>query len=646
LADISKINAVALANIAKLDAVTAANIAKVNGLVFASAPGFVGLLDETYGSGAAAAYSTRRLASATTVLMRVRRETAGGTGDDDEADVAYDTNNELSLDSAISNASAGVTATTLGQFLNVGTVNGTTYTNPDSLTVTASCFVDTWYDQAGSNDAEQTAQGSQPQIHNGTVNTDLITENGKPAVDFDGSDFLDHASDLTLTASSFYSTITASPSTRVWYGKYGPDYLATFSSLVRINAAGKYTDFAQVPGGQSLYSFTRDGVGLGKWGYNGTQQSVTGTMLSDAGTFNSIGGFNPYRHVGNYQELIIYDVDQDTNTSALETDINAHFQIGNFGTPTSGLLFDYPDAAAAYSVRQLANTAPLSMRVRRDTAGGTGDDDEADVLFDFTLTDPTISLDSRINNASTGVASTTLGEFLNATGYTDVDSLGTVADGFCDTWYDQSGNGNNAEQTAFGSQPQIFDSASPTDLITENGKPVLDFSDVSQLTTPFDTSSSAFDLPQTMVLATRFVSGGSFENYNFVVSGGSSQVFGKFEMYSHPADGTYTQLRTGSGSGSAVNVNTSSFTSTDMYLHSGIWGSSNMKMSYNGGSVITGGATNSNDHTNILLALGATSNTISGAFRTPEFIIWPTDQDSDGNLSGINTNINTYFSIY
>ena len=186
MADISKINAVALANIAKLDAVTAANIAKVNGLVFSTAPAFVGLLDETYGSGAAAAYSTRRLASATTVLLRVRRDTGtGGAEDDDEADVAYDSNNELSLDSAISNTSAGVTATTLGQFINVGTVGGTTYSNPDSLTVTASCFVDEWKDQSGNaNDAEQTAFGSQPQIHNGTVNTDLITENGKPGVEF------------------------------------------------------------------------------------------------------------------------------------------------------------------------------------------------------------------------------------------------------------------------------------------------------------------------------------------------------------------------------------------------------------------------------------------------------------------------------
>ncbi len=138
------------------------------------------LLD-TY-TGAAAAYSVRRLATSATVLMRVRRDTGGGTGDDDEADVAYDSNNILSLDSAISNASAGVTATTLGQFINVGTVNGTTYTNPDSLTVTASCFVDTWTDQSGNgNDAEQNGQASQPQIHEGTADTDLITENGKPA---------------------------------------------------------------------------------------------------------------------------------------------------------------------------------------------------------------------------------------------------------------------------------------------------------------------------------------------------------------------------------------------------------------------------------------------------------------------------------
>ena len=115
-----------------------ASVAEIDGLTISSGPAFTGLLD-TY-TGAAAGYSVRQLKSGVTVAMRVRRDTAGGTGDDKEADVAFDTSltdPAISLDSAISNASVGVTATTLGQFLNVGTVNGTTYTNPDSLTVTA-----------------------------------------------------------------------------------------------------------------------------------------------------------------------------------------------------------------------------------------------------------------------------------------------------------------------------------------------------------------------------------------------------------------------------------------------------------------------------------------------------------------------------
>ena len=142
--NINDINGVTVANLAKLDAVLKANISTVNGLTLAAA--FTGLLD-TY-TGALNAFSLRRLATASTVLIRVRRETAGGTGDDDEADVTYDTSDQVTLDSTISNASAGVTATTLGEFLNVGTVGGTTYSNPDSLTVTAECYVDTMYDQA------------------------------------------------------------------------------------------------------------------------------------------------------------------------------------------------------------------------------------------------------------------------------------------------------------------------------------------------------------------------------------------------------------------------------------------------------------------------------------------------------------------
>jgi len=161
-----------------------ASVAEIDGLTISSGPAFVGMLD-TY-TGAAAGYSTRRLASATTVLMRVRRVTgAGNDGNDDEADVGYDSNNELSLDSPVSNFSAGGSnATTLGQFLNVGTVNSITYTDADSLSPnTAAAYVDEWKDQSGNgNDAEQATPASQPQIHIGTVDTDLIQENGKPSI--------------------------------------------------------------------------------------------------------------------------------------------------------------------------------------------------------------------------------------------------------------------------------------------------------------------------------------------------------------------------------------------------------------------------------------------------------------------------------
>ena len=626
MADISKINAVALANIAKLDAVTAANIAKVNGLVFSTAPAFVGLLDETYGSGAAAAYSTRRLASATTVLLRVRRDTGtGGAEDDDEADVAYDSNNEISLDSAISNTSAGVTATTLGQFLNVGTVNGTTYTNPDNLTVTASCFVDTWYDQAGSNDAEQATQGSQPQIHNGTVNTDLIQENGKPAVEF--------ASDYIATPA--FSTPISQPTTY-------------FITVNKTNHSGYLFERSAGTGRQAQGDSTWVFAGSVANGFYptadlGSQRLFTALFdgASSISRMNSVatGSGNPGTQgqgglqigrptqslTAKVQEFIIYGADQTSNFTAIEVNINNHFAIGNLPNPTSGLLFDYPDAAAAYSVRQLSNTAPLSMRVRRDTAGGTGDDDEADVLFDFTLTDPTISLDSRINNASTGVASTTLGEFLNATGYTDVDSLGTVADGFCDTWYDQSGAGNDAEQTTFGNQPQIFDSASPTDLITVNGKPTIYQGGLQSATiTPLAQPNTAFVVNKLDSLkGAVLLDGKTSGNRNLINHGGGPVQIG---MYA----------------GSTTVRNTPS--DLNQRLYSVLFNGANSEIWRDGTSITTGNpGTASSDGFSINSIF---NGTIDDGDNIQEFIFWNSDQDTAGNRSGIETNINTYFSIY
>tara|TARA_R110001632_G_scaffold101003_2_gene208467 strand:+ start:215 stop:1051 length:837 start_codon:yes stop_codon:yes gene_type:complete len=89
-----------------------------------------------------------------------------------------------------------------------------------------------------------------------------------------------------------------------------------------------------------------------------------------------------------------------------------------------------PNAAAAYSLRSLTGGDPKVVRVRRDTGGGAGDNDEED----FTVS---------------GISSGAL-----------VNFVGAGNDGFVETWYDQSGNGRDAEQETASKQPKIVNSGS------------------------------------------------------------------------------------------------------------------------------------------------------------------------------------------
>ena len=332
--DISKLNAVAIGDIEKVDAIAKASISTIDGVAV-----FVAV------SAPAAAYSVRLLDTAVGVptytgpAMRVRRDTAGGTGDDDEADIAFDSG-VISLDSAISNASAGVTATTFGQFINVGTVGGTTYTNPDSLSGTASCFVDEWKDQSGNaNHASQATFGSQPQIHSGTVNTDLITENGKPAIDLLSGDqnlsgTLSLSGDQTIVAvatSDVSGTETLFSSGTGWgmvrSGAGGNQAaLQTSTSGDTNNFYGTWTT-----GNQELHFAFRDGTtstdSFGR--INGVEGALDldGTgEISGSFYIGKLLNFNGYSWDGFVQEIIIWG-DQSTNKTAIETDVNGFFSI-------------------------------------------------------------------------------------------------------------------------------------------------------------------------------------------------------------------------------------------------------------------------------------------------------------------------------
>ena len=101
-----------------------------------------------------------------------------------------------------------------------------------------------------------------------------------------------------------------------------------------------------------------------------------------------------------------------------------------------GLLDVYSGAAAAYSLRKLSKATTSVVRVRRDS-----DNAEAD----FTAQE---------------ITDGTLAAFCTGT------------DGLVTTWYDQSGNANNATQATAASQPQIVSSGS---IITDSGYQVIQY---------------------------------------------------------------------------------------------------------------------------------------------------------------------------
>ena len=79
-------------------------------------------------------------------------------------------------------------------------------TDADSLAPnTAAAYVDEWKDQSGNaNHATQGTPSNQPQIHSGLASTDLILENGKPAIASTISTSLTMSS--TISVRSLFST--------------------------------------------------------------------------------------------------------------------------------------------------------------------------------------------------------------------------------------------------------------------------------------------------------------------------------------------------------------------------------------------------------------------------------------------------------
>lgn len=288
---------------------------------------------------------------------------------------------------------------------------------------------------------------------------------------------------------------------------------------------------------------------------------------------------------------------------------------------TLGLLDAYPGAAAAYSVRKLRNAYTGSaIRVRRSS-----DNAESDIGFSS-------------GNLDTSALTTFCG----------------AGDGFVTTWYDQSGNGYNATQSTAANQPQIVSSGS---VLTVNSKPCTSWTTDSRMgNSSFNPSSSsgfsAFNVYSTDLAAaantnTMFLYNfGQTSNDNYFGKSSSTAILiGEFVSFSRNIGLTFGRLGSTTYSRSA---NTQVLES-EFYLSSGFTffqnnSAQNMDINANGATTTANWSPSIYTLTGGLYLNSFVNNANSANCKMQEIIFYDNSQSS--NRTGIETNINSFYSIY
>jgi hypothetical protein len=262
---------------------------------------------------------------------------------------------------------------------------------------------------------------------------------------------------------------------------------------------------------------------------------------------------------------------------------------------TSGLLDTYTGAAAAYSLRKLrVGYTGSAIRVRR-----ASDNTEQDIGFS--------------------------GENLNTSSLT---SFCNGTNGFVTTWYDQSGNGYNATQATVANQPQIV---SGGNVLTLNSKPTLK----TGMNGFLSTTGTPFSSLQTSIIAVakldsgvgsyrRLVCINVFSNGYYLGSDPSGDVMLGI------AKGTFTPT---GGKKFSQTISWVYNDATKLYLLSNNVevGSTSLTMTSYGNQ-------------NLFIATQNGTNFEYWEGNIQEVIVYPNSQGSNAN--GINTNINSFYSIY
>lgn len=272
------------------------------------------------------------------------------------------------------------------------------------------------------------------------------------------------------------------------------------------------------------------------------------------------------------------------------------------------LLDDYPGAAAAYAVMKLDNDyAGSCIRIRRDS-----DNAEQDIGFSG----------NDIDEAS-------------------INSFCSGANCFVKTWYDQSGNGNNATQTTAANQPKVYDSA--IGIMKVNSIASIMFS--GDGSTIIQNLTSSNHILSTDNLLTAFI----LCNFNDLSR--RQNIISQLSALAR--HGFWIQIKSYGASSfmgyafpSTYYFNTAemAFLSTGQKLVSSVLAGGTSSFYVDGSFTTSNASLMSAINTGIVLQIGGVTPGVSPNMDMQLIVIYNSDQSA--NRTAIETIINNYFSIY
>ena len=263
----------------------------------------------------------------------------------------------------------------------------------------------------------------------------------------------------------------------------------------------------------------------------------------------------------------------------------------------TGILDEYPGAAAAYSLR-LLNT------------DYTGD---------------AIVVRRASDNTTQSIG------FVD--GELDTDTLNTfcsATNGFVTTWFDQSGNANNLVQSTAASQPKIYDSVNG--VITENGKPAIYTDGVDDF---IESPLLSLSNPNTQFFVFKTLGTGPSDVIGGLRTGDSAapSLIGADtnNLYVYQNGPQFSPKITHNQNQVLITAK-SSTTGTD-------WAA------FYNSNIVTNGGEDIGLLAGSLIRLGSQGALVGfGENYLQEYILY--DSDETSNRTGIETNINNYYSIY